>query len=721
MIFQQKVNIDNPRLSFFYYVILIAVLATHALHIVTLKAWTAQIPLFVTSVPTFLPEDSLNAIQWSDWEDATACTDAASITARTIYDSDRYHLSASSCIEPCRSPLSYDAFLGKCKDILDLVDTRQGTDISISSISKKYAVQENNNHKVEIMFAPWLLHAMIQVDYTFEPREDPKWFFELDQKLHAQTNKDATTVVIDSSGKHKSTIAADSFIRFNVSEILELSGGTLDFGSLISVVVKCYNDNADIALEILTLTEELPTLPGIHASNVQPVCLLRFAADSNSLHGIGTKWSHETVWDNDENDYVKAYTSTATDYVRIRSKQSTGKMRAADTMQILLIVISFLVIFTLPEIICTYFVLIFLGPLSAAYHKALRPEYTIVESSVNYCLESLQRVLVFEALEDGLQGGITRRTIRLALEKVFANKDDVLDAEELSNLAVITMKMVHEKKGYETNQPITLEEYTSALAGGQSVTIGDIAKLFDVQRPRSLMEKLFTPTRLKKALKLNQAASTLARESLNEEVFGNARGVISSEQAEALRDEKLSHGGQDAILKNKVDQLEEKELRLEAIEYSLERQLSEIQMAGKSGSIAELPKSVAAVQPAQLALPNAKEQSSLGSRLLELEERVRQQVLRCEMFVEQANELCAGAGNSLELVQMAVGQPKTDPLVLAKIQQLSEQMWTLQQSFSDEITRLAERQDALQASAFARIQSPPTMPMTLTTPKSRGS
>mmetsp|Transcript_20405 Transcript_20405/g.36549 ORF Transcript_20405/g.36549 Transcript_20405/m.36549 type:complete len:723 (+) Transcript_20405:26-2194(+) len=405
-------------------------------------------------------------------------------------------------------------------------------------------------------------NSQIQFEYFFKMSMAPPFFFGLNEMVVQNAgHRQARTVLTKNEGQDKLSVhkildvGAD--IILPIKEIAYLAGKPFDtltflIGMETTGRVNCYTDSTDIPARV-----ELPVdfFDTVDPSGKVPVCLIDFYVNQDQSIQFATI-SQESFYSN------KAQTSSFS----LSTAPGSSYHRIPDASQVFLYMISFLVLAGLPSKIAGFVALSCLGKLSAVYKRlttqAFSLETEIRDSSI--ALYTAAREFQSAVDSEGKQNITKAAFQKILTEAIGAGNHDSLQDDRVDRLAEFCMSAGptaasgSESQEEESDNPVReknvdLSRFIDGMNSTRVLSTSLLDSLFDSNRKRSLLERLFTPSRvasymhpkvvkssgkseeLQKVAVVSSVHSFSARKSSRKSKAAAESGTVNSEEVKDLK------------------------------------------------------------------------------------------------------------------------------------------------------------------------------------------
>lgn len=280
-----------------------------------------------------------------------------------------------------------------------------------------------------------------------------------------------------------------------------------------------------------------------------------------------------------------------------------GVQTVVDINNVILNISALVVYVTLPIIMIKFFAVYCLGHLSTIYYKVVYSKFNIARECGATATRLMASTQTFHQLEDvtdadgdGIHGdtGISRKVMKAYIKDVLQYRKTVLDENEMQQFVELAFNEVdveehdtldHDPKSYLSiaksmitdffdidahkgsrssknlgPQCINIDEFTNATHSAFPISFESVVTLFDKDRSQSILERMFTPDKLKSALKKAKLTELMKRRSnsmkrdqlLSGDIYSQGIGFQDQEDEEE-EEEDESAQGDDVVLRKSAD------------------------------------------------------------------------------------------------------------------------------------------------------------------------
>jgi len=285
--------------------------------------------------------------------------------------------------------------------------------------------------------------------------------------------------------------------------------------------------------------------------------------------------------------------------IRVRFN-ADGVQTVVDINNVVLNVSALVVYVTLPIIMIKFFAVYCLGHLSTIYYKVVYSKFNIARECGATATRLMGSTQTFHQLEDvtdadgdGVHGdtGISRKVMKAYIKDVLQYRKTVLDENEMQQFVELAFNEVdveehdeleHDPKSVVSTikamiidffdidahkgskdtknlgpQCINIDEFTNATHSAFPISFESVVTLFDKDRSQSFLERMFTPDKLKSALKKAKLTELMKRkqQTMREEKRSMREESIGFQEAEEEEEEEedQSAEGDEMALRRSAD------------------------------------------------------------------------------------------------------------------------------------------------------------------------
>jgi len=344
----------------------------------------------------------------------------------------------------------------------------------------------------------------------------------------------AQTILLDSAGRPWKSFPPSSDVVLSMQDVLSavhgfpqhlhVGAGEVPWeifrdGLELIARVECYNDAgtlhrvADGKLDSLNIGRE-------------PMCLLilsysRCCADMAS-------WSHDAGGD-----------IIVDRAVTLRTRSTMSIMKFVDMSKIVACLTSMLVLLSLPRKFMRWFIATFLGQLSTLYGRVFEQVFDIQRETASMAILLMSNSVAFLELSDvdshrDQLPGISLQRMTERMQQVMRQRRKDLDDSEVAAFVDCCYRSLIQDKGDESTvrkyekflpwhksptvekEMIDVDTFNNGCSFNSPVNLETAVRLFDKDRQRRWLERVFTPPGLRRALRMVQSVS-LKKDVLNED------------------------------------------------------------------------------------------------------------------------------------------------------------------------------------------------------------
>eukprot|EP00746_Dinoflagellata_sp_MGD_P080387 gnl/MRDRNA2_/MRDRNA2_32095_c0_seq1.p1 gnl/MRDRNA2_/MRDRNA2_32095_c0~~gnl/MRDRNA2_/MRDRNA2_32095_c0_seq1.p1 ORF type:complete len:761 (+),score=104.37 gnl/MRDRNA2_/MRDRNA2_32095_c0_seq1:93-2375(+) len=198
-----------------------------------------------------------------------------------------------------------------------------------------------------------------------------------------------------------------------------------------------------------------------------------------------------------------------------------GSFAWVSTDAILGIMTQILVFAGLAKKVVYLFTIRCIGLISEVYKGFLYQQCSLSRECYALAARLCSHTSTFVELKD-VEQGITKTRIHRRFTRIFKPFEDELDEGEVQRLVEFVFHGVrrYQKADPTASQPvITVDGFSAACSHGESLRLGTMIRMFDANREKKLLERIFAGPDLKKLFKSDKATRSLASaKSLNVDV-----------------------------------------------------------------------------------------------------------------------------------------------------------------------------------------------------------
>lgn len=575
--FPQQIAISNPRLNLVFWMLMLAFAAGNIALIVVTSAYLYPLPvatrLYVK--PAKNQDRASSALQLH--EDDSICTSVRCLPRDTHIDATYYAESASQMFvlstwseQSLAEPVS--------QGFSDLKGPSSGPNVG-------------DEHDDNLSYVPSADFFALVFEYDMKMLEtfsDPFSKLLPQPQRHGgfRTNH-SLTVIVDSEHQPWRTLQPGEPVQLTSSEILFLSMGASDGltdeppsstslptrmrtdGAEVSGRVDCFGSEGDLTHYLqpgVTLSVE-PTL-------AQPVCMLRFdlaAIGASSKQILPGKSGSRTM--------------SLSRGLRVQCEHGAGAFSVVSSLQLLLMFTNTMVILTIPRRLLLLFACHCLGHLSTIYRHAIFAPFDLRDEVAAVAARLAANSAAFVQLADtelstanqllaeddpnldaDCRSGMSRNRLRERLYDILQFRcselnhqevehltsfafDRMLNADKNASTAKDMAKLVkmdlqtavhfnHTKSGQSSGSCSTdadqlsldIDSFSCACSTNEHLGFDAWVKLFDADRPRYYMERLFTPHVL--WVHIERARANNAKQITREDRLANVTSLELEKKAQ---------------------------------------------------------------------------------------------------------------------------------------------------------------------------------------------
>jgi len=186
--------------------------------------------------------------------------------------------------------------------------------------------------------------------------------------------------------------------------------------------------------------------------------------------------------------------------------QSYGVFHAISVSGIMQWMVIFYVLMGLPTQIIGVITCNMLGRLSVIYNKACVEEFSLRDGIGSCCAHLVSNYVLYCEMKEG-SFGVPKKYILARLSEVLnaSKHKSELDDYELQCLTDFCFDTIaygteaNLGRDMEVEEFVSMSQYDAAMTMNEKVHFQDVVNLFDLQRPRGMFEKIFTPSYLREA------------------------------------------------------------------------------------------------------------------------------------------------------------------------------------------------------------------------------
>eukprot|EP00930_Biecheleria_cincta_P042646 TRINITY_DN29340_c0_g1_i1.p1 TRINITY_DN29340_c0_g1~~TRINITY_DN29340_c0_g1_i1.p1 ORF type:complete len:743 (+),score=116.69 TRINITY_DN29340_c0_g1_i1:25-2253(+) len=499
----KEVSIKNERLNYMYYGMYIPVLAYAVFTFYSGRSYTETIPnqpclkleqtfanfdiaSFNKSVPQHL-QNMCNAMTVTD-EDCQAGGSLAEMCMMMEKQVMTYNKAFGSlaCKQVCSRDLPLESH---CFVNFDALFAQGAFGYSVTLYESvvanfRYAKQFYMDVKVNTL---QVIFAEINLTYSFKLTRSVPWFFGAERQVRTVgTGSHAITLIINHDRSVRNVYQPGEEIVKNVLEISEMAGDPLTFeagrsGRQIQASVNCFTDTAD--MPPLTWGDQKVMSP----SQWTPVCIIEAElVGKSTLEQVSINSTHykmKTSW-------------------KLEAVPGSSYSRIFSTSAIITMLISIVVLMGLPVKIIKLFMLNFLGTISILYKRLFLQAFSIDASMQQMITRMIGSGPAYAQLLDkpGSEA-VSKQRFEEELGKIFSCRGHPLGSMQLDSLVKLCFDHQTHKEPRTTRSDVA-----DAFGSDGVLTLELIANLLDATRPRTILEKAFSPLPIRKLVSAGRKA-----------------------------------------------------------------------------------------------------------------------------------------------------------------------------------------------------------------------
>eukprot|EP00927_Polykrikos_kofoidii_P086332 TRINITY_DN9638_c0_g1_i1.p1 TRINITY_DN9638_c0_g1~~TRINITY_DN9638_c0_g1_i1.p1 ORF type:complete len:915 (-),score=126.46 TRINITY_DN9638_c0_g1_i1:138-2882(-) len=476
------------------------------------------------------------------------------------YDSN-YHFQPTGCLHACALALANSTLVtGKegqpCEPIVSLNDGGEHSAF-VTTLRRTRTIKADGNMISSEVFSPLAANTTIRLKHHLHYEKHAESIFSSPVLIEAQNLIDVLTVVVRKTWQEKSLIVTvrrvvlpGVSLEISIDEALEIAGLPADWldapdfdrqadslsrhprgrvtGAQLSLSLECGSNPPAVHVH------DAEVMRAWSSKDHKAVCTVTFSlipgfwgvrqfVDSRDTQTRGYRWVQDMGIS-----------------LRVDAKATFDHL---DITGVMLYLVFALVLLKIPKILVTLVIRFGLGRLSHIYGRLIARPFSIESDFPGVALRAMLHSISFDEIDNGRGSDVVSGAkLKEQLRKVFGFRDDLrtTDVEMLVDFIYDRMFKISNTKGFsrmlgirsrfsknydmsdddvEHRKGVSFERFDVAMSRGEPMEFMSIVRLFDVNRRRSILERLFTPPEVMNAL----SQATPSQVMTEEEEFHAAR------------------------------------------------------------------------------------------------------------------------------------------------------------------------------------------------------